>query len=516
MHHAVRIKLENPELSLPDVLRMAGFVFTNQDKRRGPKVGPDGVTILQRKNQLCRRLRDERKRRDKERQERRHPKQQKPELMPAPGTSVKMGRPQHSFVPRGLRPAHQKVNANTTPTNEYDSAAALITKTPDMPTQVQRAPLAVTSTSHDVAKELSNNKNADPMGDFELNEEGVGLGLDFAHETFTVHPASCPVFTEEEIEREETEMTAEERAASIADRHGKGPANEWHRIMECMSSGVASLGISDATLPNPIKVLLAEVRAEVEAIQRGEGDVPAVEGDLASAVRSETDDRLELFLLREKMDAKSAATRLVKYWRKRFELFGADKFNLPMALNGVLHGDDANVALATGTVRILPDLDAHGRKIMFRANCYHTQKGYSTSSMIRAWWYMFEALLEDPNTRKGVVLIVWGLHTTLWNYDRRVDSAIAEFERDFLPLQFCAIHICRTDSLLVKLLKPVAYACMDRRIRSRTYWQLDPGDKLFDALEFSGISRDVLPLEMGGRSNFSHSNWLQEQRAAGK
>ena len=74
------------------------------------------------------------------------------------------------------------------------------------------------------------------------------------------------------------------------------------------------------------------------------------------------DKRLELFLRREHMDPRSAAVRFVKYWNKRKETFGPEKYFLPLDIEGALKDD--RVALEVGHWIILPKPDNHGRTIM--------------------------------------------------------------------------------------------------------------------------------------------------------
>ena len=67
MHRAVIVKLENSELSLVEALQEGGFLFDRLNEKGKPHhevFDQDGVSLMQRKNQLLRRVRVEKKKRD--------------------------------------------------------------------------------------------------------------------------------------------------------------------------------------------------------------------------------------------------------------------------------------------------------------------------------------------------------------------------------------------------------------------------------------------------------------------
>jgi hypothetical protein len=74
-----------------------------------------------------------------------------------------------------------------------------------------------------------------------------------------------------------------------------------------------------------------------------------------------SDGRMQLFLRVEDLDPERAARRFVTYWKERWNLFGPDKFSLPMTLNGALRDD--HVCLEKGPIYLAPALDASGRTV---------------------------------------------------------------------------------------------------------------------------------------------------------
>jgi hypothetical protein len=75
------------------------------------------------------------------------------------------------------------------------------------------------------------------------------------------------------------------------------------------------------------------------------------------------------------------AQRFVKYWESRREVFGPEKFALPLTLSEALCDDSA--ALEACIYSQLPHLDASGRQLLFLDSRRHTKEGYTTESMVR-------------------------------------------------------------------------------------------------------------------------------------
>lgn len=69
MHRAVTLKLDDPEMSLVDALQEGGFTFEGLNEKNKPHhevFDQDGVSLMQRKNQLLRRIRVEKKKKKDE------------------------------------------------------------------------------------------------------------------------------------------------------------------------------------------------------------------------------------------------------------------------------------------------------------------------------------------------------------------------------------------------------------------------------------------------------------------
>lgn len=442
MNRAVSIKLKDPSVSLMDALQMAGFLL-NSDGSTGNGSALDGVAVSQRKNQLCRRLRTIRRRlrrRDEDRLQ---------QLVRPPSNVNKRLSPTMST--QDSKHNHPKPQPDPLPSYSCDSVAASRDTA-----SVEASPLCPKPPAGSLCafprsdKTLDNDSEIQSAVELQGNGERKKSHAGKVPSTGTVGSSSGPVSTEEAKKCEDTEKKGVERVATIVDLHHEGLVINSLAIPERLSGELAVQENIHKPLPLLTQSLLAKQWAEartqsllaqvwdtLQAIQKGAGPLPPIEGTVLAAMVSESDDRIEKFLLREDFNVQRAALRLVKYWTKRFEIFGADKFNLPMTPNGALRGDEAIIALASTTIKIMPGLDGHGRKVVYRGNIHNAHEGYTASGMIRAIWYIFDSLINDPNAKNGIVLLTQSQHTGLGVYGKIIDTFISEFESEILPMRIC-------------------------------------------------------------------------------
>ena len=76
------------------------------------------------------------------------------------------------------------------------------------------------------------------------------------------------------------------------------------------------------------------------------------------------------------------AQRFVNYWKSRRDLFGPEKYLMPMTLSGALRDD--LIALEAGVQQILPHRDSAGRQMLFWELQRHTREGYASESLVGA------------------------------------------------------------------------------------------------------------------------------------
>lgn len=70
----------------------------------------------------------------------------------------------------------------------------------------------------------------------------------------------------------------------------------------------------------------------------------------------------------------------MNYWEARREVFGSEKYTLPMTLSEALRDD--LTALEAGVYCLLPQLDLSGRRLLYFAPWRHTREGYDSDSLV--------------------------------------------------------------------------------------------------------------------------------------
>mmetsp|Transcript_20556 Transcript_20556/g.37357 ORF Transcript_20556/g.37357 Transcript_20556/m.37357 type:complete len:510 (+) Transcript_20556:2-1531(+) len=307
----------------------------------------------------------------------------------------------------------------------------------------------------------------------------------------------APKFTEEDEMAEIVSTTEEERLQTLSYLFGdlceiSQPKKKVNRVkINAQQDAVSEMRSAINSIPVKRK------QAMVQAMRK-------------CSLAEFSEKRMKQFLHREGGNAERAANRFVRYWQKRHQLFGTDKFCLPMTLEGALR-DDA-VALECGGFKILPKPDASGRPIMLGAPHCHTRVGYDTESMLRAIWYVFELVADEENARKGVVLLADWTSATIWDYDAVMDQFMFEIEREYLPWSFAGIHAIGLPLIIVQILKPAVCAVMGKETRAKLIVHQTEGDLLLKDLEIYGIPKVSIPVEIGGCCHHSHHEWLQMRR----
>lgn len=125
---------------------------------------------------------------------------------------------------------------------------------------------------------------------------------------------------------------------------------------------------------------------------------------------------------------------------------------------------------------------------------------------------MFESSLESRYVRSGVVLIMNGRNMSFEHFDRKLEKAIYEMERFYLPIQIRSIHIIKPRSQIFHILKPLLFFLLGRRLRSRSQVHAGSTNEILESLTSYGMPAVVLPTEIGGDIVLDHSAWLAAKR----
>jgi len=209
-----------------------------------------------------------------------------------------------------------------------------------------------------------------------------------------------PRLTLQELEAEWASMTDEEKALALSDVFGKMcEYNTQHKNKKARKD-------LDQT---SIDFLVRQMKLQLEAIP--DAEKPALlEAQERARAEEFSNARMVRFLRCDGMNAKVrlpsvlqklvgvyyiyltlssclieqlAARRFVNYWEGRREVFGPERYILPITLSEALCGDSEAIrALETGILRLLPNLDLSGRQLLFLEPRRHTKSGYTVESLV--------------------------------------------------------------------------------------------------------------------------------------
>eukprot|EP00549_Striatella_unipunctata_P012477 CAMPEP_0118698342 /NCGR_PEP_ID=MMETSP0800-20121206/15136_1 /TAXON_ID=210618 ORGANISM="Striatella unipunctata, Strain CCMP2910" /NCGR_SAMPLE_ID=MMETSP0800 /ASSEMBLY_ACC=CAM_ASM_000638 /LENGTH=229 /DNA_ID=CAMNT_0006598129 /DNA_START=316 /DNA_END=1005 /DNA_ORIENTATION=- len=227
-----------------------------------------------------------------------------------------------------------------------------------------------------------------------------------------------------------------------------------------------------------------------------------------------------------------AASRLVKYWDKRIELYGEKKAFLPLTLNKDGASRDDTLPLEMGVIGP-GGIDKAGRCILVADPTKIKRRKYDRSTMVRAIWYVVHAMLLDAATatanddkdgskeaavavqQKGIVLLTIGVGAKFWQFDSRQEKENIDSLREFLPLRMAAIHFCHPPGffhLVLPIIKMLAGPILGKVI----YLQSGSFDDVLRVLEEDyGIPKEYIPVALGGGFSFDQIKWLEERQNAG-
>lgn len=220
------------------------------------------------------------------------------------------------------------------------------------------------------------------------------------------------------------------------------------------------------------------------------------------------------FLRCEVFNADLAAKRLVKYWKKRVEIFGEKAFS-PLTLDEGLSDDQ--VAVERGVMTLLGSKDPSGRSLIYWDPSHLDSTKYTTESMVRAFWYVLHAATEDLEAQQhGVIVIVDPQRAYFSQFDSTIGKLFMNSMSGVLPLRLSGIHICYPPyfvSMVLPIVKMFMPERMQKRIRFHTGSQEDVIRTLNDQF---GLAPSMLPKEIGGAMDVDHLGWLAKRRLDGK
>lgn len=206
-----------------------------------------------------------------------------------------------------------------------------------------------------------------------------------------------------------------------------------------------------------------------------------------------------------------AARRFVKYWRKRLEIFGPHKAFGPITLHEGLSEDD--VAVGLGVMTLLKAQDTSGRSLVYWDPSHLDSSKYNTESMVRAFWYVLHAAIENESAQQhGIIVVVDPQRASLTQFDSTIGKLFMNSMSGVLPLRLSGIHICYPP-YFVSMVLPVVKLFMPERMQKRIRFHSGSHQEVIEKLSTDfGLTPGMLPTEIGGTAVLDHTAWLEQRR----
>mmetsp|Transcript_7992 Transcript_7992/g.11469 ORF Transcript_7992/g.11469 Transcript_7992/m.11469 type:complete len:384 (+) Transcript_7992:73-1224(+) len=329
-----------------------------------------------------------------------------------------------------------------------------------------------------------------------------------------------PYFSFDCLEKEYSTMSDEERLRAIRDKYGVPTNDEEDEDEE--DSGDDDMDM-DETDDGFIAAKLEQFEDALDNIMEKEAYETAL---FINPEHMESFKFRLAFLRADEFDAVAAAHRMVAYWERKVELFGTEHGLQPNV--SLLHFKREDLqALAKGGVRLLPQLDEHGRALLLNYNGYYDG---DPETMLRLSWYMFHmGLFGNKNDNFNTSVQKNGFVSLSGNGCPANDRLPFRSFHDFsaflqnlchdltavLPLKFAAAHVFPEDEGLLKINELILYF-LGPHIRSRlhvhdaSHVQQQSNPIFFpDSITF-GIPHTIVPAELGGGglTNLGYTQWL--------
>lgn len=236
-----------------------------------------------------------------------------------------------------------------------------------------------------------------------------------------------------------------------------------------------------------------------------------------------------MFLRATEGDCTKAAKRFVRHFATKLRLFGEDKLARDIKITDLDPHDME--ALQSGGFQVLADRDRAGRSVLFGR--YTSMRYREVDNILRALWYIWMTILEDPlNQMKGVVAVGYEVgKVPLERFDglEAGDEAYFEmynadggFDRDLarqivsiplsIPARPVGYHLCTDSHQWVGVLNMIMVTlCKFIRLRMRIHHGSDQECRY--ALMTHGMPTSCIPVDGTGQLCLdNHMEWIEERR----
>ncbi|KAL3919718.1 MAG: hypothetical protein SGILL_003614 [Bacillariaceae sp.] len=235
-----------------------------------------------------------------------------------------------------------------------------------------------------------------------------------------------------------------------------------------------------------------------------------------------------MFLRATEGDCKKAAKRLVRHFATKRRLFGDEKLVKDITLSDLDEHDMES--LESGGFQVLAERDLAGRSVLFGR--YTCMKYRTIDNMLRALWYIWMSILEDPvNQMKGVVAVGYEvgkvpldrfdgvgeeedgfeMYNSEGGFDRDLARSIVSVPLS-VPARPVGYHLCTDSQQWVGILNMIMVTlCKFIRLRMRIHHGSDQECKY--ALLTHGIATSCIPVDAESNVTLSfHREWIEQRR----
>jgi hypothetical protein len=206
-----------------------------------------------------------------------------------------------------------------------------------------------------------------------------------------------------------------------------------------------------------------------------------------------------------------SAPRFAKYWKKRYEILGADNAFRPLTLkNPAFQGEGMDAWFKTAQVQLIRRTGHRDFLYIDAAKADPTL--YSRECALKGILYVLHALLEDEDVqRKGLIAISNSDGVSQRNRDTLLTKALIELSQGAFPIRLSAVHCCNLPTIFNVIMR-FFLALIGDRLRKRIIVHCEMGPELLTKLvnDF-GFQLADLPTQMGGERTTDFRKWIEER-----